>query len=230
MLGRTALSVCVLLSLCGCPRKSGPSVDYAEASTRYTQLYAQKSEDAYLDPAMDAVIAALERVPTESQDSPAAQDLLQKIRAGRADAQVRADALKKDMEVLHQPPPPGTFTQTPPSPPPTPPPAVAAAVDSGSAGPSEPASGMSVSDFQKKFGDCFDADKPINVVGVGLRDTYVLKPYNRCKDALPGFDQRLVIVDSQQVLGVMPKSAIETVTVDAGPPTPAPPPPPDAGA
>jgi hypothetical protein len=222
MLRRAALVGCVLL-WCGCTRKSGPSQDYAEASTRYTQLYGQKGEDAYLDPAMDEIVAQLQRVPPSSSDAPAAQDLLTKIKAGKADAQAQADALKKDLAVLRESPPPGAFHPSPPSPPP--PQVATAAPDSGKNGPSEPAAGTSLSDFQKRWGDCFDLDKPINVVGVGMRDVYLLRDYHRCKDALPGFDQRVVLADSQQIIGVMPKSAIETVYADAGPPRPPPAPP-----
>jgi hypothetical protein len=172
---------------------------------------------------MDEVIALLQRVPSESVDGPAAQDLLKKIQDGRAEARARADALKKDMDVLHAEPPPNAFAAAAPRPPELAP-AAAPGADAGvDAGPAEPASGMSLADFNRQWGDCFEAGKQVNVVGVGLRDTYALKGYNRCRDALPGFDERLVIVDRNQVLGVVARSSVQEVAVDSGPP-PAPPP------
>jgi hypothetical protein len=225
MRGCATLAV-VLLLAAGCPRKTGPSADYAQASARYTQLHADKLDDAFVDPAMDEVVAMLERVPSSSVDAPGAQDLLKAIHDGRAEVQARADALKKDMDVLREPPPPGTFAPSSPSVADSSPVPVRLPIDAGrDAGPQEPYSGMTLADFQRYFGDCFDPDTPVNVVGVGLRDTYALKGYNRCKDALPGFDQRIVVTDRQSVLGVMPKSAVQVVERDAGPPPPPPSPP-----
>jgi hypothetical protein len=222
-----------LLAL-GCSRRGGPSPDYEAANARYSHLYADRFEDAYTDPAMDGVIAQLQRVPANSSDSPAAQQLLQKIQQGRAEAKRRDDAFKKDIAVLGQPPPPGTFTadfSRPSSPAPPPAPAQDAGQDAG--GPEEPASGMAVAEFQRLWGDCFTPSDPVNVVGVGLRDGWQLKDYNRCRSALPGFDQRLIVTDSKAVIGVYPLSAVRRPPPPIAPPPEPPAAPvesPDAGA
>lgn len=208
-----------VFALFACSHHGGPSPEYQEASARYTQLYAEKSEDAYTDRAMEDVVALLRRVPSGSSDALAAKDLLKTIQDGRTESRRRDEALKKDMAVLNAPPPSSAFTAPAPRPGLPTAAATAPAVEDAGGGPGEPAIGVSLADFQKKWGDCFEAGDPLNVIGVGLRDSWSLRDFHRCKDALPGFAERIVLTDGKSVVAVVPRSAV------VHPPQPAPPPP-----
>jgi hypothetical protein len=181
---------------------------------------------------MDHVLDLLQQVPSDSQDAPAAQEMVKRITEGRAARLAREAEIKKDLDTLRQAPPPGTFrpdSPAPPAPPTVPTPANAGA-DAGPA--KEPVPGMALAEFKSRWGDCFSPGEPVNVAGVGSRDTWLLSGGVRCQQALPGYDARAVVTDATKVLTVIAKSAV--VHLDAGapppteptPPQPAPPPPP----
>jgi len=228
---RWALTIAAL-SVIACQRLGQASPEYAQAQKQFTQLYTSKFDDAYTDPAIEDVIALLRQVPGSSVDAPAARDLLKRIDDGRAMLRTRAQELDQAVEVARAPTP-GAAARIDPSAFPV---AQVIRADAGpdGGGATEPASEMPLAEFRRKWGDCFEPSDPVNVVAVGLRETFAQRAYNRCKDQLPGFQDRIVVVDATKVLAIIPKSAIQhvRVVVDAGsPPVPAepaeaPPPPP----
>jgi hypothetical protein len=219
-----ALMLALVLAGAGCSRKE-PSPEFTRASERFNKLYAQQLDDAYLDPGMREVEALLEKVPPDSLDAAAAKQLLTRIREGRARFEQADQERAKAMAQARVPP---TFTGSSPTPSPSTSPTSAArpvVVDAGTPVPGVPTAGMSTRDFNRYFGDCFESAGPVEVNGKGTRDSFAMADQARCRQALPTLVNSVVLADSQTVLGVVPKSALQRTLADGG----APPAPPDAG-
>ena len=219
-----SLAVVLLLVLPGCARKE-PSPEFTRASERFNKLYAKELDDAYLDPGMHEVEALLEKVPADSLDAQAAAQLLTRIRENRARLEQASTQQEKAMAEARTPPRfSGQSVSPPPAPPgvarPPPPPTQDAGL------PTAPSAGMSTRDFSRLFGDCFEPAGPVEVNGRGTRDSFAMVDSYRCRNAMPGMVNSVILADSQTVLGVVPKSALQRTPVDGGTPPPAPP---DAG-
>ncbi|MFP2956578.1 hypothetical protein ACLEPN_01785 [Myxococcus sp. 1LA] len=121
----------VLLTLAptACRREPpAPSAEYEEAARRFRELYAQKLDDAYLDPQVGEIEAQLQRVPADSLDAAGARELLQRIKEGRQ--RMETAASERDEAVASaQELPPGFASA--PSTEAAPPPAAEEAVDAG---------------------------------------------------------------------------------------------------
>lgn len=218
-----SLSLVLLLAFTGCGRKE-PSPEYTRASERFNKLYAKELDDAYLDPAMHEVEALLEKVPPDSLDARAAAQLLTRIRENRS----RLEQVSKDRETAlaeaRTPPNFSGRSVSPPAPSATPASGARPPPPADAGPPSAPSAGMSTRDFNRLFGDCFEPAGPVEVNGRGTRDSFTMLDTNRCRTALPGMVNSVVLADGQTVLGVVPKTALTRVFVDAGTPAP-----PDAG-
>jgi hypothetical protein len=219
VLRKFAVLAVVVLTSAGCSRHRDPSPEFSRASESFNKLYAQRLDDAFLDPKMREVEALLQRVPADSLDAQAAADLLNRIREGRArmqkaldDAQAAAAAARTPSTVSNAPrDAPGEPSAKLAPPPPD-------------AGPSEavqPTAGMPMAEFNRRFADCFQIAGPVDVQGAGARDSYDLIDSSRCRSAHPAFVEAIVVADGQAILGVVPKSALVR--------PPAPPAPPDGG-
>ncbi|HEY3587119.1 MAG TPA: hypothetical protein VGK85_08200 [Myxococcaceae bacterium] len=219
------LAVVLLLVLTGCARKE-PSPEYTRASERFNKLYAKELDDAYVDPAIHEVEALLEKVPADSLDAQAAAQLLNRIRTNRSRIEQAAKDREKAMANARTAP---TFSGPSVIPPPTPPQTghASAAPPQDAGPPSAPTAGMSMRDFNRLFGDCFELAGPVEVNGRGPRDSYTMLDSDRCRQAMPGLTNSLVLADSETVMGLVPKSALRRTLPDGG--APPPPAPPDAG-
>ncbi|RKG77046.1 hypothetical protein D7W79_16405, partial [Corallococcus exercitus] len=90
------LGLAALLFVSGCSRAPAPpSPEFEQASRRWTALYAQKLDEAYLDPSIGEIEAQLQRVPADSVDSAASQSLLQRIQQGRSRMQAAQDETRR---------------------------------------------------------------------------------------------------------------------------------------
>jgi hypothetical protein len=213
------LAVVLLLVLTGCARKE-PSPEYTRASERFNKLYAKELDDAYVDPAIREVEALLEKVPPDSLDAQAAAQLLTRIRTNRARIEQASTDREKAMAAARSAP---TFSGPSVSAAPPPPPARPAPPSAPDAGPpSAPTAGMAMRDFHRLFGDCFEPAGPVEVNGRGPRDSYTMADSDRCRRAMPGLANSVVLGDSESVMGIVPKSALRRTLPDGGAPPPAP--------
>src|SRR5262249_32792866 len=90
--GAALILVFALIGSLGCHRQKAPSQEFASANRLFVRVYAEKLEDAYLDPRMAQVEQLLNEVAAESADYAAAQELLGRIRTGREKAQAELNA------------------------------------------------------------------------------------------------------------------------------------------
>lgn len=217
------LAVVLLLVVTGCARKE-PSPEYTRASERFNKLYAKELDDAYVDPAIREVEALLEKVPADSLDAQAAAQLLTRIRENRTRIEQASKDREKALAAARTAPTFSGPSVSAPLPPPASRPSPAPAPDAGP--PSAPTAGMAMRDFNRLFGDCFEQAGPVEVNGRGPRDSYTMVDSDRCRRAMPGLVNSLVLADSETVMGLVPKSALRRTLPDGGAPPPAPP---DAG-
>ncbi|HMK72124.1 MAG TPA: hypothetical protein VK454_02230 [Myxococcaceae bacterium] len=218
---QAAVLAAIVLACAGCSRRREPSPEFSRASEAFTKIYAQRLDDAYLDPKMREIEAQLQRVPADSLDAQAAADLLARIRDGRA----RMIKIQEETQAA------SAAARTPPTvslaprelPPSGPSPGASGPPDAGPVEPVQPTAGMPVAEFNRRFSDCFQIVGPVTVTGVGggQRDSYELVDSSRCRSAHPTFVDAVVIADGQSLMGVVPKSALVQVAPPAGtPPAP----------
>jgi hypothetical protein len=201
-----ALFAVVTLVCSGCSRRREPSPEFSRASEEFNKLYAQRLDDAYLDPRMHEIEALLQRVSPDSLDAQSAADLLTRIRDGRARMQKALDEAQAASAAARTPSTVSNLSRELP-----PPAAPKAAVVTPDAGPTEalqPTAGMPMAEFSRRFSDCFQIAGPVNVQGTGARDSYDLVDSTRCRTAHPGFSDAIVVADGQAVLGIVPKASL----------------------
>lgn len=203
-----------LLLFAAC-KKPQPSQDYSEAQTRFASVYGQKLDAAYLDPQMDAILAQLSRVPKDSMDAQAAQELTQRITDGRArmakEQQERDANAQKALAPIVMPPSTSDTAQAQKQ---TPPP-VQQVVDAGPNVAMAPRPGMSAAEFDKAFGQCFEYGPTVYLEGAGSgpSDSRTLRDLPSCKDRLPGYENKVVLFQNAAVYTVLDKSSLQTVNV-----------------
>jgi hypothetical protein len=202
-----AVLAAVALACAACNRHRDPSPEFSRASESFNKLYAQRLDDAFLDPRMREVEALLNRVPSDSLDAQAATELLSRIREGRArmqkaqdDTQAASAAARTPSTVSNSPR--DTPAELAPRPGSAPPP------DAGPLAAIQPTAGMSMVEFNRRFADCFQIAGPVTVQGAGQKDSYELLDVSRCRTAHPGFSEAIIVADGQSVIGVVPKSQL----------------------
>ena len=214
---KRSLLIAVVATVCtvGC-KKPQPSPDYAEAETLFSALYADKLDDAYTDPQMEKVEELLGRVPAASRDQAAAAELLRKISTERARVEAENAARKAAIDDALKPVaanfdsrPLAAVPQDPQDEPPADAGTSAGAVD---AGPTQPETGMSSSEFLQKFSGCFSQGSAVELTGHGLCDTYELKDIANCRDRHPGFASTLVVIGEGKILTLSSKSKVQVRT------------------
>ncbi len=204
----------LVASLAACPKRREPSADFSRASEAFSRLYARELDDAFLDPALRDIEALLGHVPEDSLDAQAAADLRARIVQGRTRMQkVITDRQAASAAALA--PPAFNAANTRSAPAAAPAPAPRPQADAGTGVPTQPTAGMSVRDFNRLFGDCFQAAGPVTVIGRGQRDTWTLSDASGCQTRFPTFVASVVIGDGDALLGVVPKSSL-VPPADAG--------------
>lgn len=193
-----AVPLLLLLALApACTKDSAPpSPEYAKAREQWLDLLKERMDKAYADPRADQVVLLLTAVDAKSMDYESAQALLKDIQKGRAEAAADKARLERELETARaatQPSPTKDFVP---------------AGDAGSGATEGPAAaeeakapkaGMSEADFLSRFGDCFEARNEATVGGQLGGTAYGLKDLMKCREQLPGFQTKVVLVLSGKV-------------------------------
>jgi hypothetical protein len=199
------------VALAACPKKGGPSPEYAQAREEFNGLYGRLLDDAYVSPEIHAVEAKLEQVPEQSDDRARAGELLQRIRSERE--RVESQLAQREEAVrgaLHGAADDLQFARREED---------AGVPDAGArdAGASDqPSAGMPLAELRRRFGMCFDSGTELELPGKGTRPTFVLRNMAVCRERHPGFDRRLVVAEGDRVLFIADQKDVEIVGGDAG--------------
>ena len=205
-----------------CRKPAKPSEEYTQAHTRFGRLYAEKGDEAFLDPGMAEVESLLARVPADSLDAAAANELRARIRTGRQQAEAREKAKDEALaQARAQGETPSGFDSAPsvPSTPEeseTPEEPADAGTDAGTAG--VPGIGTPVAQLASGFSGCFQKREPLEVKGRGLRDRWELQDRVACRQQYGSLQDQALIVEEGKVLALVPKSSIQAIPTDGGVP------------
>lgn len=206
------LGLAAFLFVAGCSRSPAPpSPEFEQASRRWSALYAQKLDDAYLDPSIGEIEAQLQRVPADSVDSVASQDLLQRIQAGRTRMQAAQEDQRRAVANA------GKLPTLDPSSTNFPSPAEPVAAEPADAGPEDagviagPQMGTPASQLVAGFEGCFTRGTPVTVEERGMRDTWQLSDRASCQLGYPTHRDSVLVIEDGRVLALLPKSAMRTV-------------------
>ena len=197
-----------------CRKPAQPSEAYAQARTRFTKLYAEKGDSAYVDPALGEVDSLLAQVPEDSLDAAAARDLRARIQNGRQQAEAQARSRDEALAKAREPatmPPGSSFPPAPPPPAPKP----EEPVDAGTPG-TGPRVGTPVAELSGGFAGCFQKGDPLEVRGRGLRDRWELADRAECRQRYGSLQDQILIIDEGKVLALAPKSSIMELPADGG--------------
>ncbi len=207
-------AVALSLAPAACRKEPGPpSEAYTQAHGRFTKLYGQKLDEAYSDPAMAEIEAQLQKVPPDSSDAQAAQELLGRIREGRAQreraAQETQAAVESSRKGLAMPP---SNTDSPDFPPPPPPPEPQDAGQPDAGGGEGPDVGTPAAQLVAGFNGCFRRGQQINIEGRGFRDAWEMVDRLACRLEYPGAADKVLIIEEDKVLALLAKSSLTVTT------------------
>jgi hypothetical protein len=210
-LGGLLLFVLLCQGAVACRKPAEPSELYTRAHTRFSKLYAEKGNEAFLDPAMSEIESQLQNVPAESLDAQAAKELIARIAQGRsaieAERKARNEAVARAGEA-----PSVNFGSTPSSPDPVPQPS----------GVQVPSIGTPVSELQTGFSSCFQKQKEqVNVMGRGLRDVWELSTRPECRQEYASVQDTLFIIEEDKVQNMAPRSNLREMPAEGNKPAPA---------
>jgi hypothetical protein len=211
-------TVLIALAPAACRKPaSEPSAEYEQAHQRFSKLYGQMLDEAFLDPQMDEIQDQLHQVPPDSMDAQSARELDQRIKDGRA----RMEKARKEQEdaiaaahVVDTVPSTAPAPEPEPAAPQPPPeePKDAGTPDRG------PVAGSPASELSAGYQSCFHSSKPITVTGHGLRDAWEMDDSTRCSQAYSAFTGQVILIEDGKVLAVLPKSSVQVIYPDAGTP------------
>lgn len=206
-------AVALALAPSACAKKPGPPSDaYAQAHQRFSKLYGQKLDGAYADPSIPEIEAQLQQVPPDSMDAAAANELLARIRDGRARLEAqgreRQSAIDSARTVPDMPSSGGTYEPPPPAPPPEPP--DAGPPDAGST--KGPTAGTPASELVAGFNGCFRRGEQIKIEGRGFRESWEMVDRLACRLEYPGEADKVLIIEGDKVLALLAKSDLKVTS------------------
>lgn len=208
------LALALILATPGCRRTL--SQDYVQAAAQFDALRVRLGAEAVLDPQIAQVETLLQRVPKGSLSYGSAQALQKRIDDDRAELTRAKEARETSMREALKPPD-VQFSSLPrrEEPAPTPP------ADVPDAGSAQPVAGMPLGELSQRFSGCFTTGAPLNVMGKGKLETWVLKDITNCRDRHPGFAERLILVENGKILTAVDRATARAQTIpDGGAPKP----------
>jgi len=204
-------AVVLALAPAACKKEPGPpSEAFAQAHQRFSTLYGQKLDEAYADPSIPEIEAQLQQVPADSIDAPAAQELLTRIRDGRAQLEAqRKERQEAIASALTAPSMPSTGeTPEPAARPPEPP--DAGQPDAGTAKGPQP--GTPASELVAGFNGCFRRGQQIQIEGRGFRDSWEMVDRLACRLEYPDVAEKVLIIEGDKVLALLAKSDLKVTS------------------
>jgi hypothetical protein len=212
----TALLVAAAPVACRKPAK--PSEEYAQAHKRFGKLYGEKGDDAFLDPELAQVESLLAQVPADSLDAAAAQELRNRIQAGKQQAQAQQKAREEAMANARGPGPGSSSFGSDPGPAPAS--SDSEPADEADAGTEAPdaggAVGVGTPEAQLASSGCFQKGEPLEVRGRGRRDRWELADRPACRQQYASLQDQVLIIEEGKVLAQVPRSALQAIPVDGG--------------
>lgn len=197
------------LSTAGCRREPPPSPEYEQAFERYLALRKDARDAVFLDPEMDEVLEQLATVDPGSRDARAASELTNTILQGQERARAHQAELEAMRGVANRP------VEIPPSreePPPDAEPVVENPVEETP----QPTYGMTVAQLREQLSRCFEPGEAMHIPGKGLRDIWVLKDLQVCRDLHPKYVKDVVLLESGKVWGTATPGERIEFPADAG--------------
>jgi len=215
---RTLALSCALLLVAGC-HKPKPSLEYIEASGRYTSLTAELGDDAYADAEMTRLEDLLHKVPADSLDAQKAAELLATI-AGERKAHRRRGRRQREGAS------PGRCGRVRRAAGRTP--AEAASPDGGPS--NELTRGMSVDEMRRTTDNCFSSSGPMKVRNAdkAITDAEMFERVDstRCRERFAKYEGRFLVFKDGHLFGDYEKAALAPLNVPGQqPPAPQPTPP-----
>jgi hypothetical protein len=220
--GRTLAGFLTALLLAAAPvacrKPAKPSEAYTQAHTRFGKLYAEKGDDAFVDPELAQVESLLDQVPADSLDAAAARELRTRIQSGKQQAQAqqkaKADAMAKAREQGQMP---SGFNSAPSvAPAPSAPEEPAEAPDAGTDAGTVDVPGVGTSEAQLASSGCFQKGEPLEVKGRGRRERWELADRAACRQQYAPLQEQVLIIEDGKVLAMVPRSAIQAIPADGG--------------
>lgn len=201
-----------------CRKPAKPSEAYAQAYTLFGKLYAEKGDDAFVDPSLSQVESLLAQVPADSLDAPAANDLRTRIQAGKQQAEAREKAKADALAQARQPGQMPSSFNSGPSAAPSAPEMPAEPEDAGTDGGAEgvPGVGTQAALLASGFSGCFQKGEPLEVRGRGTRDRWELADRPACRQQYGSLQDQAMIIEDGKVLALVPKSSIQALPSDGG--------------
>ncbi|MBK7863291.1 MAG: hypothetical protein IPJ65_32750 [Archangiaceae bacterium] len=213
-----ALVVVLGFGLAGC-KKPKHALEYTEASGQYTTLLAQLGDAAYADEEMDRIVDLLKKVPPESLDAQASNELLSTIAGERRriadEERARARAAAVTPEVQFDPPSQPEPVVVP---------------DAGRSG--ELFAGMTLDELRRATDGCFSSTGPLKLRNPDRTETdaemYEPVAEQRCRARYAKYDGHFLVFKEGKLVGDFDKAALlqlapQKPAVPAAPPA-APPP------
>lgn len=204
-----------------CHKPAKPSDEYVQAHTIFNKLYAEKDIEAFVDPRMDQVEALLARVPADSLDAAAANELRARIQTGKQQALAQQKSKADALASARQPSAVSMGNFNTPSTPPQPPPASEtpdAGTDAGTGAEGSPGIGTPAAKLASGFNGCFQQGESLDVQGHGLRDRWEMVDRADCRRRYASLQGQVLIIEDGKVLGMAPTASIQRVGSDGGSP------------
>ncbi len=209
----TAARLALLVALsAGCAegrRAAQPSAEYGQARAHWAALLERHRDfgAAALDPAFAQVLALLDAVPQDDL----ARDFREELRAIHREAVQAQRARAARQEGLRYRPRPPAIAAAPEEDSPAAAASAPPALATERAEALVPVQGMPIAQFKERFGDCFAVASALDVAGLGQGEAWALADSEHCRQRLPGFADKSVLVVGEAIESVRPTASLTVV-------------------